>query len=181
MSPAWQRSKLRRCTGLSECLSLCCSARSWNAGMSWSGLAIRNCLLPATPLLVEGWWSFKASKTIPVTDTSCHSPGQGPMGLAGMLCALCIPETFPFRWYLCPQHLYKTPVMTFERKSGREKSDLPEETYGKRERLEARSPDSHIYHSKSQFILSFSSIKQCNRQNFALPIHFSFRSQPPPW
>jgi len=39
----------------------------------------------------------------------------------------------PAREYLSTQHLCVTLVMSHERNSGTEKSDLPKETYGKRE------------------------------------------------
>jgi len=102
-SPARQHGELRRCTGLSERLSSCHSARFWNAGrsMAWSGLAIRNWSLPAALHclwraggLTAGlrYCISGASKTIPTIATCHHSPGQRPAGLAGMLCALCVPE-----------------------------------------------------------------------------------------
>lgn len=133
-------------------------------------------------LLVKGWWPhhwavvlhFEASKTILMTATRLRSPGQEPV------CSVHPRDSFPSRGYLSTQHLYVTLVMSYERNSGTETFDLPEETYGKRELKPYLQIPTLIILNHSLFFPS-NQYSNVTGHDFALSIHLSFTSQPPPW
>lgn len=177
-SPAWQHREPRWRTGLFSG-SLVLQWHFWNAGQSCLALAISNCSLSAPfccwwragGLTTVLWYCISGAREVIQMIATCHnSPekrhlrgGQGCCALSKSgICSLpggtysLSTSVEHWSWLLRGSQVQRNYI--FPRRSM------------SKEKIEARSTDSHIYHPKIQFMLSFLSIKPCNGPWF-FPVH----------